>query len=107
MIWTKTVKDRVKQLLMQYPSCRDNDQRLKWNYWFFQLKHEHNSDMNEVSATSFAHLQIKGKLTDGDVITRARRKMQEEHPELRGYKYAERQGKMQNKAKEELKLGGW
>jgi len=76
----KTCMDRVEYLLDNYAHLRDDDNKLVANYWF-----------NEVGETKdFLKNYAAGKITQADSITRARRKLQELHPHLRGEKYNER-----------------
>jgi len=48
-------------------------------------------NINEMSAIEFLEVMVNGNLPSPDTITRARRKIQEKHPELRGVKYEEKQ----------------
>jgi hypothetical protein len=50
---------------------------------------------------NFLKLMANGRLTSSDTITRVRRLVQEETPELRGKKYDERQAK-QSQVKKDL-----
>lgn len=72
--------DRVQSLLEKHPRLRDDDNKLVANFWF-----------NEVGETKdFLKNYAAGNITPADSITRARRKLQELHPHLRGEKYNER-----------------
>lgn len=72
--------DRVKQILEIYPLTRDSDKHLIWEVW---------------SRKGFI---VNGAISKWDFlvatspesITRARRKVQEDHPELRGKTYQKR-----------------
>jgi hypothetical protein len=44
-----------------------------------------------MSAIELLEVMVNGNLPSPDTITRARRKIQEKHPELRGVKYEEKQ----------------
>ena len=85
---TKT-KDKVKNYLEQYPYLRDNDDRLVSTVWFYELKATGRDPYN-MTAVEFFNCLSNGELTTNEAITRARRKMQEEHEHLRGEKYYER-----------------
>lgn len=85
---TKT-KDKVKAYLEKYPYLRDNDDRLVSTVWYFELKAKGRDPYHITAVDFFNHLSA-GDLTTNEAITRARRKMQEEHEHLRGEKYYER-----------------
>lgn len=69
--------DRVKELLVKNPKLRDSDKQLIWEIWFGER------EMIMVSKFDFM------KLESAESITRARRKVQEIHPELRASKEVE------------------
>jgi hypothetical protein len=77
--------DLVKFILERSPESRDNDNILLWIVW----KKEYPIIEKDVEA--FKMLFITKKLPSMESITRARRKLQELHPELRGLKYDKRQ----------------
>jgi|DEB0MinimDraft_6_1074348.scaffolds.fasta_scaffold18578_4 hypothetical protein len=96
---TKT-KDKIKQYLEKYPIARDNDDALVATVHYFELLAQgHNP--HDMTAAEFLKLQSKGHFTTNEAITRARRKMQEEHEHLRGEKYYERH-QHQTEVKEQL-----
>tara|TARA_R110000772_G_scaffold233800_2_gene345366 strand:- start:6020 stop:6289 length:270 start_codon:yes stop_codon:yes gene_type:complete len=76
----------VKFLLEAYPKLRDNDVRLVATYYYNNI-----ANINQMSAIEFLEVMVNGNLPSPDTITRARRKIQEKHPELRGVKYEEKQ----------------
>lgn len=80
----KELHTLVVKLLTKYPHLRDSDQKLVSNIWYYEL------DGAELSAKDFIGLIANKKLTNYDSITRARRKVQEEHEELRGTNYTKR-----------------
>jgi hypothetical protein len=80
------VQDFVKKSLETYPKLRDNDVRLVATYYYNNIP-----NINEMSAIEFLEVMVNGNLPSPDTITRARRKIQEKHPELRGVKYEEKQ----------------
>lgn len=62
----------VKQLLMKYPELRNSDKKLLWRVWEWQ-----GIAKNVISKESFLF-----RAETPESITRARRKVQEEFPEL-------------------------
>jgi len=85
----KTTKEVVKYLLGKYEHYRDEDNRMVahvWNSELFAL----GKDAKELSAYDFLIIYSEGKLTAASDIERARRKAQEQYPELRGKKWGER-----------------
>jgi hypothetical protein len=87
---TEQITHRVMTLLKQHPHLRDSDEKLVANVW-------HNEIGNPSAISAFAMLELyaNGKLTNSDYITRVRRKLQEEYPELRGKLYKERHKKQE------------
>lgn len=89
----KSTKDKVIRILtsVNNSKCRDNDERLVAVFWWNEI-HEKKLSLNPNGLTIVDFLQMysEGKLTSADIITRARRKAQEENPELRGSKWKER-----------------
>ena len=63
---------------------------------------EKNIDLTTINAYEFLKMFSEGKLTNPISIRRMRRKLQEEHKYLRGKKYYERKGRIQNQWKREL-----
>ena len=89
----KSTKDKVIRILtsVNNSKCRDNDERLVAVFWWNEI-HEKKLSLNPNGLTIVDFLQMysEGKLTSADIITRARRKAQEENPDLRGSKWKER-----------------
>lgn len=85
---TKT-KDKVKAYLEKYANLRDNDGGLVSAVWYFEVQ-DLGGHTDEMTGTDLLKMITNGSLTAGEAITRARRKMQEEHEHLRGEKYHER-----------------
>ena len=97
------IKKTVIELLTQYSDFKDNDQQLV--AWFWKLEMEaHGYPASSTQTQTFFKLMAFGKLTSADTITRVRRLVQEETPELRGKKYNERQAK-QEQVKNDLGYG--
>jgi hypothetical protein len=86
----KITNDIIKALLTQYTDLRDSDDMLVAWIWKTQV-----DKMNypQLSADKFLQMMAKGMFPSSETITRTRRKVQEETPELRGKKYNERQAK--------------
>lgn len=90
------VQEQVQILLETYPKLRDNDVRLVASYYYNNI-----SNINQISAIDFLQIMVNGNLPSPDTITRARRKLQEKHPELRGVNYVERQ-KLEKQVRQEI-----
>lgn len=65
--------DVVKKLLVEYPVLRDNDKMLMWYVW----EKQHVAGAAIMQMERFVY-----DATTPESITRARRKVQENHPEL-------------------------
>ena len=93
----KNTKETVDGYLRNYPHTRDSDEKLIANIWaveacrLFDLRDT--SQLQDISASDFLAELSNGKFTSSEAITRCRRKLQEENPELRGKTYAERHKK--------------
>tara|TARA_R110000787_G_C13243605_1_gene428559 strand:+ start:135 stop:554 length:420 start_codon:yes stop_codon:yes gene_type:complete len=111
--------NRVEEILREYPESRDNDNELLAEYWRQELmviKHENMGiprkvvNINDSGDAALTHREIdlvhfivrSGILSQPDSITRARRKLQEEVPSLRGEKYHKRHSAIP-KVKQEIK----
>lgn len=86
-------KKIVEQLLWKRPESRDNDLLLIALVWFNETPDYFRSNP---AAKEFLTRLALGKYTNTENITRARRKLQEKNPGLRGSKYAERMARMAN-----------
>jgi hypothetical protein len=76
------IKDKVEYLLNTSPILRDDDNKLISKIWY-----------SESNASSFRDFLIEfgdGKRTSPEAIRRARQKLQEHNPHLRGALYAKR-----------------
>lgn len=88
----KKIYNRIKVLLESNSDLRESDRKLLSRVWYDDLiKLNINPDFK--NATQFLVLLSEGKLTLQSSITRARRKVMEDHPSLRGLTYATRQSK--------------
>ena len=92
-------KEKVKFFLENYPSLKDDDNRLCANIWAQEI-----GDVEGISnkIEDFLIAYASNKLTSAHSIERMRRKLQEQHPELRGKKYYLRKGIIQDQWKKDL-----
>lgn len=90
----------VEKFLLNNPETRDNDKMLILKVWAFQNPLIRNQ---EFSFIDFATKYLRGEYADGESITRARRKLQENNPNLRGEKWYERHNEAQKVKKEIVK----
>lgn len=81
----KKLKERVKEWLVNQIDTRDNDNLLISQIWL--------DEGVPVNSIDFLIKYSKGGFTSAESIRRARQKLQEEHENLRGEKYNERQRK--------------
>ena len=79
----KEIQKKIERLLREEISFRDDDKLLVANFWYGQML---NNGINpkKVTAQEFLSLYANDHITNSDIITRARRKAEEEKPELRG-----------------------
>jgi hypothetical protein len=77
----------VEKLLLNYPDTRDNDKLLILKVWAYQNP---NLRSNDFTFLNFATSYLDGRYADTESITRARRKLQEKNPNLRGEKWYSR-----------------
>tara|TARA_Y100000004_G_C8730739_1_gene334189 strand:+ start:313 stop:633 length:321 start_codon:yes stop_codon:yes gene_type:complete len=86
----KKIYDRVKYALTNYPKTRENDHTLMAVLWHEDIK---KGKTNPKTAIEFIQTLSSGSLTNWESVTRCRRKIMEEHVELRGLTYTMRQSK--------------
>lgn len=77
---TATIKERVKFILKKYHRARNCDKALVSIYWGL----EQSNLIKEGKAKDVIAALLDGRLTIPDNITRLRRKVCEEYPELKG-----------------------
>ena len=94
----KKVSDEVLRLLRKNPAYRDDDNRLVAQFWSEHL----GATKDQMTAFDLLKLISLGQVEKADNITRARRKLQEEYPELRGTVWNKRHNH-QEVVKKELK----
>mgnify|MGYP003149960073 FL=1 len=83
----KKVANKIERLLLEEPVLRDNDSKLVANVWYSLIG---DSRIKDMSAMDFLRAYADNKITPADTITRARRKLQEDNPDFRGDKWADR-----------------
>lgn len=82
--------ESVKSLLEKSEKCRSDDRILTSSVWWYAIS-DLNIDFDELSAKGLLDLYMRNLLPNHDSITRARRKVQEDNPSLRGLNYKSRQ----------------
>ena len=95
-------KDKVKFWLKLDANLRDSDSRLCANIWAKELIKEKGLDLLELNSVEFLRMYANNELTAAPSIKRARAKLQEENPSMRGEKYFLRKGKLQDKWRKDL-----
>ena len=103
----KEKANKVEDILREYPESRDNDNELVAKYWHSELSAMRVEQGRRFILTPreinlFYNVIQSGMLSQADTITRARRKIQEEIPALRGEKYYKRHSATEI-VKEEIK----
>ena len=88
-----SVIDEVEKFLTKYPVLRDNDEKLMANTWGIYIGEK---DLNDMSAEDLLSALSHGTLPSYESISRCRRKLQEECPNLRGDKWHERHKRADN-----------
>ena len=91
------VLDQVKILLTNHSHLRDDDEKLMATMWFKHM----GKKLEEMSAFDLLKQLSVSNLPSYESISRCRRKLQEECPELRGEKW-EKRHKSQENVKEDL-----
>ena len=94
-------KQKVLSLLMNKPELRDSDNKLIARYWHNEMSGK-GMNPSELSAYEMLCMFAESKLTSPETIHRVRRKLQEQHKELRGKRYQERKGIIQNQWRKDL-----
>ena len=102
----QTIFTIVKKLLAESPRYRDNDKLLIVRIWWEEMKSK-GIDPEKATARQLMDLMVDDRVTQPDTIKRARRKVQEHFPNLRGIIRTHRMQK-QNKVKESIRnLNPW
>lgn len=91
----KSMYDIVKILLQKNEDLRDDDNLLVSKIWAYTLV-DMGYKPSEQNITLFLNFYSTNQLPQADMITRARRKVQQECADLRGEKYEERHKEEKN-----------
>jgi hypothetical protein len=83
----KTVKDKVKHLLLTNPALRDNDMKLIATYYFHEIGKE---EIDSLNAYELLTKISSSKMTNFESIRRLRMQLQQHDEELRGSEYKNR-----------------
>lgn len=94
----KSIKQDIKNLLIQDKKYRDDDALLVCRYYYNKCGGD--ETLKTMSAINLLNLLASKTLPLPDYITRVRRKLQEQNPELRGEKWAERHSLEEETCKE-------
>lgn len=83
----KTVKDKVKHLLLINPALRDNDMKLIATYYFHEIGKE---EIDSLNAYELLTKISSSKMTNFETIRRLRMQLQQHDESLRGSEYKNR-----------------
>lgn len=99
----KGIAKRVESLLRRSSQCRDSDQRIIASIWRSNLE-AHGHDVHQISAFRLLEIMVhESILPSPESIRRARQKLQEENPELRGESYRARHNKEEPETRKEIR----
>lgn len=87
----KELCEKVVTLLRSHSHLRDSDKRLVANIWVLEVTSLYKKPIEAISSLEFLNCLAESQLSNYDSISRARRKVQELHPDLRGTKYTDKQ----------------
>ena len=93
-------QDKVKDMLLKRTHCIDNDVYLIYEIWAKELA-KYNLDIKHMHLVPTLKMWANKEISHPSAIMRARRKVQEDHPETRGSVWAERH-KKQKQIQEDL-----
>ena len=91
---TKKTKDKVIEMLTQFPKTKDNDNLLVGYIWKEELE-ALGFDIKEMPTNDFLNTLSKGQLTAYESIRRIRAKLQSENSKYRGANYLKRANKQE------------
>ena len=83
----KTVKDKVLFLLKELPETRNNDMKLAFTFWFYEVGKE---EISEMSTLDFCAKASNGRLTNYETIRRARIDLQKQFEDLKGEEFGKK-----------------
>ena len=101
------MQDKVKSTLIKYKNTRDCDPYLLYYIWESELKdinYDYSLNIDNIPLTTFLRLWKDKIISHPSAIMRARRKVQEKHPETRGEVWEKRHEK-QKDVKKQLGYG--
>nr|HAD51885.1 hypothetical protein [Algoriphagus sp.] len=99
----KKLRQRIEEILVSLPHCRDDDSRLIANIWQRQMIEQYGEQYySKMSARDLLTEFTKGKLSSPESIRRIRQKIQEKQILLRGQTYHQRQ-RHQSEVKKEIR----
>ena len=90
--------DEIEVFIKKHKVLRDSDDKLMANIWAKYL-----GNVESFNAKDILTMLGKSELPSYESISRCRRKLQEEFPELRGEKWLKRHEKTQKEVKQEVK----
>ncbi len=85
------IKEKVKQILQEKLTARDNDEKLCLEIWDLQLRELYGHYNFTHRWSCFPGAYGQNELANAEAIVRARRIVQDENPDLRGEDYERRQ----------------
>jgi hypothetical protein len=94
------MQDKVKHILLTKRHCRDNDVYLIYEIWAKELA-KYNMDIKNMHLMPTLKMWSRKEISHPSAIMRARRKVQEDHPETRGSVWEERH-KQQTQVQQDL-----
>jgi len=97
----KNTHDTVEEMLNTYPATQDSDNYLTAMIWFKELM---KMGWSREDAVRFCKVLKDGKLSHPENISRTRRHIQKNKPNLRGKTYTKRQKNSNRIRKEIVKL---
>ena len=98
-----TMVNLVRGFIQAKDILADNDVRLAWAIWDYQLKHmKPAKNIMKMSAKDVMNMWAEGEISSFENISRSRRKCQEKYPETRGKIYQLRH-KQQEQVKQDLR----
>lgn len=99
----KQIAKRVESLLRRSKACRDSDQRVIASIWRTELEAS-GYDIHEISGFRLLEIMVEESiLPSHESIRRARQKLQEKYPELRGESYKARVEKLEPETRKEIR----
>jgi hypothetical protein len=94
------MQDKVKHILLTKRHCRDNDVYLIYEIWAKELA-KYNMDIKNMHLMPTLKMWSRKEISHPSAIMRARRKVQEDHPDTRGSVWEERH-KQQTQVQQDL-----